>query len=175
VVSVAEAGGFVVATDIDEDGGQGTVEDAGGEAVEGRLWGGNQSIVAWQLATDRYLPDPDALDGAVLCLETSEIVPDPDMVAATVMCLGERGLLERFEGVLVGRPPTRSHRRERPPEERNVYREELYEAVIEEVGCYNPESPVVLGLDWGHTTPIAPLPIGGRVRVDPAAGTVRSE
>lgn len=145
------------------------------EAVEGRLWGGNQSIIEWQLAADHYLPEADALDGAILCLETSETIPDPDMVGATLMCLGERGLLERFDGVLVGRPPTRSYRHEPPREEREAYREELYETIIEEVGRYNPEAPVVLGLDWGHTTPIAPLPIGRRVSVDPAAETVRFE
>lgn len=145
------------------------------EAVEGRLWGGNQSIIEWQLAVNRYLPDPDALDGTVLCMETSETVPDPDMVGGMLICLGERGLLERFDGVLVGRPPTRSHRRERPPEERDAYREQLYETIIEEIDRYNPEVPIVLGLDWGHTTPIAPLPIGGQVEIDPSAETVRFE
>jgi muramoyltetrapeptide carboxypeptidase LdcA involved in peptidoglycan recycling len=143
------------------------------EAVEGRLWGGNRSVVEWHLATDRYLPDPEALDGAVLCLETAETIPDPDMVGATLMCLGERGLLERFDAVLVGRPPTRSYRHEPPREEREAYRERLYETIIEEVDRYSPEAPVVCGLDWGHTTPIAPLPIGGRVSIDPAAETIR--
>jgi muramoyltetrapeptide carboxypeptidase LdcA involved in peptidoglycan recycling len=149
---------------------------AGGDAaVEGRLWGGNRSIVEWHLATDRYLPDPEELDGAILGLETAETIPDPDMVGATLMCLGERGLLERFDGVVVGRPATRSHLREPPREEREAYRERLYGEVIEQVGRYNPEAPVVVGFDWGHTTPVAPLPIGGRIEVDPRSETVHAE
>jgi len=142
-------------------------------AVEGQLWGGTQAILAWQLATDRYLPEPHRLDGAVLCLETAETVPRPDEVRGTLMSLGERGLLERFDGVLVGRPPTRSHLTEPPREEREAYREQLYETVLEQVGRYNPAAPVVLGLDWGHTTPTAPLPLGGRVHLDPAAESIR--
>jgi muramoyltetrapeptide carboxypeptidase LdcA involved in peptidoglycan recycling len=139
----------------------------GDEPATGRLWGGCRAIVEWQLATDRYLPDPHDLDGAVLALETAKDLPGPKDVAATLVCLGERGLLERFTAVLVGRPPGRSHLREPPREEREAYRERLYELALSEVERYNPDAPVVLGLDWGHTTPIAPLPIGGRVRIDP--------
>ncbi|WP_418282338.1 S66 family peptidase [Halorubrum sp. DTA98] len=141
--------------------------------VEGRLWGGSRAIVEWQLAADRYLPEPAELDGAVLCLETAETVPEPEAVGATLLCLGERGLLERFDGVVVGRPPTRSFLREPPAEGRMAYRERLYDAIVAQVDRYNPDAPVVLGLDWGHTTPIAPLPIGGRIRLDPDTDGVR--
>jgi muramoyltetrapeptide carboxypeptidase LdcA involved in peptidoglycan recycling len=57
--------------------------------------------------------------------------------------------------------------KEPPREQREEYREQVAESIIEQVERYNPNAPVVLGLDWGHTTPIAPLPIGGRVTVDP--------
>ena len=143
--------------------------------VDGRLWGGCRSIVEWQLATDRFLPEPDALDGCILGLETAETIPEPEDVGATLMCLGERGLLERFAGVIVGRPPTRSYLTEPPRKEREAYRERLYDTVIAEIERYNPDAPIVLGVDWGHTTPIAPLPLGGRVRLDPAAETIRFE
>ncbi|PSP49577.1 LD-carboxypeptidase [Halobacteriales archaeon QH_7_69_31] len=147
---------------------------AGGDAtVTGRLWGGNRAVVGWHLAADRYLPPADALDGAVLCLETAETIPEPEEVAATLTCLGERGLLERFEAVLFGRPPARSYLQEPPREEREAYRERLYAAVVETVARYAPAAPVVLGLDWGHTTPTTPLPLGARVDVDPATETVR--
>jgi muramoyltetrapeptide carboxypeptidase LdcA involved in peptidoglycan recycling len=144
----------------------------GDDAVTGRVWGGSRAIVEWQLATDRYLPDPDALDGAVLAVETAENLPSATAVGATLMCLGERGLLDRFAAVLVGRPPGRSYLREPPREEREAYRERVYDAVAEQVARYNPDAPVVLGLDWGHTNPVAPLPVGGRVAVDPGERTV---
>jgi len=70
------------------------------------VWGGTFAIVKWHLQTDRYLPAPDRLDRAVLALETSEDVPPPREVGYTLRAMGERGLLERFDGVLVGRPRT---------------------------------------------------------------------
>ena len=142
-------------------------------AVTGRVWGGNRSILEWNLAADQYVPDADALAGTVLAIETAEFVPEPDDVAGTLMALGERGLLEQFGGVVVGRPPTRSHLREPPGGDRASYRRRVYDAVVTQVERYNPSAPVVLGLDWGHTTPTAPLPIGGRVRLDPGTDTVQ--
>jgi len=56
------------------------VGGAGGDSAEpvrGRVWGRTFAIVKWHLQTDRYLPAPDRLDGAVLALETSEDVPPP--------------------------------------------------------------------------------------------------
>jgi muramoyltetrapeptide carboxypeptidase LdcA involved in peptidoglycan recycling len=149
--------------------------EGGDEPVTGRLWGGCRAIVEWHLATDQYLPAPDELDGAVLAIEIAEDLPAPDTVAATVMCMGERDLLERFAAVLVGRVPGRSFVREPPQEERETYRERVCDMITEQVERYNPEAPVVFGLDWGHTTPIAPLPIGGRVEVAPEMESVRFE
>ncbi|SER90971.1 S66 family peptidase [Natrinema salaciae] len=137
--------------------------------VTGRVWGGCRAIVEWHLATDRYLPAPGALDGAILALETAEELPSPTDVAGTLMCLGERGLLERFAAVVVGRAPGRSFLEEPPREERAQYRSRVRDAITEQVERYNPAAPIVLGLDWGHTTPIAPLPIGAPLTVDTAA------
>lgn len=89
--------------------------------------------------------------------------------------MGERGLLERFDGVLVGRPAARSHLEDRPPAEREAYRENQREAIAGVFDRYNPEAPIVFGLDFGHTWPTTPIPIGGRVEIDPATETVRFE
>lgn len=144
----------------------------GSEAVAGRLWGGCLAVVDWHLATDRYLPDPSRLDGAVLCIETAEDLPDPDDVAMTLTCMGERGLLDRFAGVLVGRAPGRSFLEQPPKEQREAYRQRVRDAVVETVADYNPDAPVVAGLDWGHTTPTAPLPVGRRVEIDPTEESI---
>jgi muramoyltetrapeptide carboxypeptidase LdcA involved in peptidoglycan recycling len=144
----------------------------GSQAASGRLWGGSQSIVKWQLATDRYVPDPETLAGNVLALEVAETLPEPQTVASTLMCLGERGLLESFEGVLLGRVPGRSFMEEPPAEDRKQYRQAVRNAVVEQVTRYNPAAPVVCGLDWGHTNPVAPLPIGAEVHIDPESATI---
>jgi muramoyltetrapeptide carboxypeptidase LdcA involved in peptidoglycan recycling len=147
---------------------------AGGDGRStGRLWGGCRAIVEWHLATDRYLPNPERLDGAVLGLELAEDLPSPEETAATLMCLGERGLLERFDAVLLGRVPGQSHREQPPDDEQAAYRRRVRETVAEQVERYNPEAPVVTGIDWGHSNPVAPLAIGGEVTVTPAEGAIR--
>ncbi|MFD1513679.1 S66 family peptidase [Halomarina rubra] len=145
----------------------------GDESVTGRVWGGCLAIVDWHLATDRYLPAPERLDGAILAIETSEERPSADEVRRTLMCMGERGLLSRFDAVVVGRPQTRN-RFERPGEAaRERYRRDQREAVLGQLDRYNPDAPVVFDLDFGHTNPTVPLPVGGRVELDPAAETIR--
>lgn len=146
--------------------------EGGGDSITGRVWGGCRSTVDTHLAADRYLPAPAALDGAVLALETAESLPRPGEVATTLLAMGERGLLERFSAVLIGRPPGRSFLEEPPRVERESYRERLYDAVLDQLERYNPAAPVVLGLDWGHTNPVAPLPVGARVTVDPVEETI---
>ncbi|MWG34181.1 S66 family peptidase [Halomarina oriensis] len=145
----------------------------GDERVEGRVWGGCLAIVDWHLASDRYLPALERLDGQVLAIETAEDLPSAAEVRWSLMCMGERGLLERFDAVLVGRPQTRN-RFERPSREtRERFRRDQREAVLSQLARYNPEAPVVFDLDFGHTNPTVPLPVGGRVDVDPNEGTIR--
>ena len=145
------------------------------DRVTGRLWGGSLAILEWNLAADRYVPDASALDGAVLAIETAEGLPSPEEVRGALMSVGERGLLERFGAVLVGRPPGRSFLEEPPREEREAYRETLYDTIVAEVDRYNRDAPVVMGVDWGHTNPVAPLPIGERVTVDPRTDSIEFE
>ncbi len=147
----------------------------GDDAVEGRIWGGCLGSIQDRLLADRGLPDPDALDGAVLALETSELLPHPSGVAGALQALGERGWLERFDAVLVGRAAARSHDPlyQRDADWRGEFRERQRESVADTVARYNPAAPVVFDLPFGHTYPTAPLPVGGRVAVDPATETVR--
>jgi muramoyltetrapeptide carboxypeptidase LdcA involved in peptidoglycan recycling len=146
----------------------------GGEAtVSGRIWGGCYAVLVEQFLADRYLPDPDALDGTVLAVETSELIPDPAVVRANLRALGERGLLERFDGVLVGRAPARSHAEEYPPEWRASYRERQRDAIAEVFDAYNPDAPVVFDCEFGHTYPTCPVPIGGEVEIDPSTESIR--
>jgi len=144
----------------------------GDEAVAGRVWGGCLTVLDWQLATNRYLPDPERLDGRVLVIETAEEMPAADQVRRMLMCMGERGLLERFAAVLVGRPATASHLARLDADERGQYRADQRAAILGQLERYNPDAPVVFDLDFGHTNPTAPIPIGGRVRVDPGERSI---
>ena len=145
----------------------------GDRAVAGRLWGGCYETLVEQFLADRYLPDESELDGAVLALETSEGIPDPAYVRANLRALGERGLLERFAGVLVGRAAARSHVADNPPEWRADYRERQRDAITDVFETYNPNAPVVLDCEFGHTYPTCPIPIGGEVEIDPGTESIR--
>ncbi|WP_226012604.1 S66 family peptidase [Halomicrobium salinisoli] len=147
----------------------------GDRAVDGRVWGGCLAILRWQLLVDRYLPDPERLDGQVLAIETAEDMPAARRVRWTLRGMGERGLLERFDAVLVGRPQTRNREEDPGREARSEYRENQREAILAELERYNPDATVVFDLDFGHTNPTVPLPIGGRVSIDPDAETIRFE
>jgi muramoyltetrapeptide carboxypeptidase LdcA involved in peptidoglycan recycling len=145
----------------------------GSGAVEGPLWGGCLEIVDFQLRAARYLaPDDAAYDGCVLCLETSEELPSAQYVGELLMCMGERGLLQRFAALLMGRPKAWSFERPNTPEEREAHVAAQHEAVLGAMAEYSPGVPVVLDVDFGHTDPQLVLPHGGDVRIDPAAETI---
>lgn len=140
--------------------------------VAGPVWGGCLSIVGWQLQTARYLPDPADLDGAVLALETSETLPRPEEMGYLLRSLGERGWLERFSGVLVGRPRAYNPASARDPEF-DVYRAAIREEVNRELDRYGPTTTAAFDVDFGHTLPVFPLPLGATATLDPGAGTLR--
>jgi muramoyltetrapeptide carboxypeptidase LdcA involved in peptidoglycan recycling len=140
----------------------------GGEGVaDGRLWGGCLEVLDTVLAADRSMPPVEELDGAVLFVETSEERPGEAEVWRMLLGLGERGVLEGVDAVLVGRPKARDPFSDPGPEARREYRETQYEVVTRAMAEYNPDAPVVCGIDAGHTHPSAPLPVGGRCVVDP--------
>ncbi|ELZ09727.1 LD-carboxypeptidase [Natrinema thermotolerans DSM 11552] len=145
----------------------------GGEApVTGKTWGGNLEVTYLQLAADRYVPSIETLDGKVLLLETSEELPDPGVVQRMLLGMGERGLLERFDGFLVGRIKARSHLVDRPKEEREDYRKQVRKTIVDVITQYNATAPIVLNVDFGHTNPIVPVPIGETVTINPKTGHV---
>ena len=76
----------------------------GDRTVEGTAWGGSLEIVDFHLRANKYLLAPEAYEGSVLYLETSEELPSATYVYRVLMCMAERGLLQRFAAVLVARP-----------------------------------------------------------------------
>jgi muramoyltetrapeptide carboxypeptidase LdcA involved in peptidoglycan recycling len=99
--------------------------------VEGRSWGGCLEIVGWLLMADREIArDPAEYDGGVLLLETSEELPSANEVFWTLRNMGERGLLQRFSALLMGRAKTWSFERPNGPEAAARYATEQREAVL---------------------------------------------
>ncbi|MEU6915670.1 S66 family peptidase [Streptomyces olindensis] len=138
-----------------------------GRVVEGRTWGGCLEIVGWLLMADREIArDLSEYEGGVLLLETSEEMPSPAEVHRTLRNMGERGLLQRFPALLMGRPKTWFFNRPNTPEEAARYASEQREAVLRALRDYAPDTMIVFDVDFGHTDPQLVIPYGGTVRVD---------
>jgi muramoyltetrapeptide carboxypeptidase LdcA involved in peptidoglycan recycling len=137
------------------------------QVVEGRSWGGCLEILGWLLMADREIArDLSAYDGGVLLLETSEEMPSDVEVFSTLRNMGERGLLERFSALLMGRPKAWSFERPNSPEETDRYAADQREAVLRAMRVYAPDTTIVFDVDFGHTDPQLVIPYGGLVRVD---------
>ena len=137
--------------------------------VSGPSWGGCLEIVDLQLRASRWIRPVEDYAGGVLLLETSEEMPSATYVERVLMGMGERGLLEQFAAVLVGRPKTWSLDDQRTPEEGSTYAEQQREVMLRMIGRYNPSAVTVLGLDIGHTDPQVVVPYGGTFMVDAVA------
>lgn len=139
----------------------------GHTSVEGQTWGGGFETTYQHVIADRYLPELTALDGGVLLLETSEELPSTAVVQRVLHGFGERGLLSCFDGFLIGRTKARSHTLNRSTEERDQYRQQIRQTISKIITEYNPTAPIVFNVDFGHTTPAVPVPIGATVTIDP--------
>jgi muramoyltetrapeptide carboxypeptidase LdcA involved in peptidoglycan recycling len=137
----------------------------GATDVEGTLWGGCVESLIVQSSTGKYLPKDEDLEGAVLFLETAEDIPEQWIIEYLLTGFGERGWLNKFQAVLVGRPKAWEFDKQNSEEEKAKYSEEQRNTVLRVVREYNKEIPVVQNLDFGHTDPQVALPNGGRVKV----------
>jgi muramoyltetrapeptide carboxypeptidase LdcA involved in peptidoglycan recycling len=139
----------------------------GDAPVSGNLWGGNLEILDWQLAANRWMLPIEEYSG-VLFLETSEEMPPAEMVYRILRNFGERGLLQRFDAVLWGRPKAWALDNQLSDADGAKYVEEQYAAARRALSEYNEKALLVTGLDIGHTDPQFVLPYGGHVELRPA-------
>ncbi|WP_223626268.1 LD-carboxypeptidase [Microbacterium sp. EST19A] len=142
--------------------------------VSGRTWGGCLEVIDGLALADR-LPDVEALVGGILLLETSEERPPASWVARWLRGLGERGVLGAVAGVVVARPPVSDFEFHPSPTEVAALRAAQRDAVLDQVGRYNPDAVVCVGPPFGHTRPQWILPYGGVMALDGAARTITAE
>lgn len=138
----------------------------GEESAEGILWGGCLESIDEILRHACPMPTLDQFSKIVLFVETSQEIPSADYVFGVLRALGERGILERIRGLLVGRPKAWEFGNERSDKEKAIYKEQQREAVSQAVRTYNKNIPIVQNLDFGHTDPQVCLPIGRRAVID---------
>ncbi|THJ65757.1 LD-carboxypeptidase [Arthrobacter echini] len=139
--------------------------------VKGRTWGGCLEVID-QLAMAHRMPSACDLEGAILLLETSEELPPASAVKRWVRSLGEAGILGAVAGVIVARPPTSSFSWRPDSDERAALREQQRDVVLSQLGQYNPDAVVCVGVPFGHTRPQWILPYGGGITLDGASRTI---
>ncbi len=131
----------------------------------GRLWGGCVESLVGQVAAGQYLPSAADLQGCVLYLETSETLPPAWVLDYLLTGFGERGWLQHFQAILVGRPKAWDFAQPLTPAQKVAYCQQQRATVEQAVRAYNPLVSIVQNLDFGHTDPQMVLPSGQLARV----------
>jgi muramoyltetrapeptide carboxypeptidase LdcA involved in peptidoglycan recycling len=140
----------------------------------GVLWGGCVESVDEILRHGRANPSLSDFEKIVLFLETSEEMPCATYVGRVLRAFGERDILSRVQGVLVGRPKAWNFEKRSSEEEKVAYKEAQRHTVLETIRKYNPTVPVVQNMDFGHTSPTLCLPYGGEAHIQSGPRTVRA-
>ena len=135
--------------------------------VEGRLFGGCAEIIYWQLATGKYIPEHEELEGSILALETSEEAPSANEIKRWLMCMGENGFLQNFSALIVGRPRRESPHEDKTEREKKQYHKDQKKMIKKEMKNYAPETPIVFDVDFGHTDPKVALQLGSKLEIRP--------
>ena len=138
----------------------------GDKNAEGITWGGCLESIDEMLRHDVEIPTLTDFENIILMTETSEEIPSSDYVFRVYRALGERGILARVKGILVGRPKAWEFNNQQNSEQKKEYRKSQREKILQVVRMYNATVPVIQNLDFGHTEPQAPMPYGMKARVD---------
>ncbi len=125
--------------------------------ARGRLVGGCLESLSILRGTPLW-PSREALDGAILFLETSEEGLPPRFAKRELRSLAAMGVLRQISGILFARPGGGV-----PPETFVKYDDAILDVLGEE-GLT--DMPVVTNMDFGHTDPMFVLPYGIAAEID---------
>lgn len=137
----------------------------GTQDVEGTLWGGCLESMVVQLSSAIYIPKDEELDNTILFLESADGNTDAWVAEYVLTGFGERGWLDKFKAVLVGRPKAWELDLHRDADEKAQYRKSQRELITKTIRDYNKDIPIIQNLDFGHTDPQAVIPNGQIARV----------
>ncbi len=127
-----------------------------GDGMQGKIFAANLETLDL-LRGSVYFPSLINFDHIILLLETSENVPTPYQVEVMIRSLGITGVLDRIDGIAFGR--FRGYSKEMRADATS----RIMRVLRDELGLG--EIPFVEGLDFGHTDPYFPVPVGIRARI----------
>ncbi len=147
----------------------------GNNDAKGISWGGCVESIDEILRHGIKMPTLEQFEQCILFMETSEEIPSSDYVFRVYRALGERGILERVKGILIGRPKAWEFNKQQSLEERKAYRAKQREITLDVIRQYNKTAPVIQNMDFGHTDPQICLPYGKSVRINSSAKKIFAE
>ncbi len=127
---------------------------SGSGIITGELAGGCLDVFPMIVGTEIW-PEADEWNGKILLVETSEDKPEPALVKFYLRNLGAQGILNRINGIIVGKP-----------QDEQFYEEykEVYRTVLNEFNC--PSLPVIYNINIGHAAPTGILPLGIKYEIN---------
>ena len=127
---------------------------SGSGIITGELAGGCLDVFPMIVGTEIW-PEADEWNGKILLVETSEDKPEPALVKFYLRNLGAQGILNRINGIVVGKPM-----------DEQFYEEykEVYRIVLNEFNCR--DLPVIYNINIGHAAPTGVLPLGIKYEID---------
>src|SRR3989344_458264 len=103
----------------------------GVQNAEGISWGGCVESIDELLRHDMNIPSLSDFENIILLTETSEEIPSADYVRRVYRALGERGILKRVKGLLVGRPKAWEFDKQNSTEQKETHRKQQRDMVLE--------------------------------------------
>ena len=126
----------------------------GKDKATGPLIGGCLEVLEITKGT-KLFPELDSFDHAILFLETSEVMPPDWVVEDNLRNYGIQGVLNKINGIIIGKPQGNALYEEYKP---------LIKKVLAEFG--RQDMPVLLNASFGHNEPKCLIPYGALAEID---------
>ena len=124
-------------------------------SFEGNLLGGCIDVFPMFVGT-KIWPSTNEWKNKILFLETSEDEVTPDYVKYYLRNLVAQGIIDKINGIIVGKPQNEKYYEE--------YKE-VYKNIIG-IEANRPELPILYNVNIGHTAPMCIFPLGQKIKVD---------
>ena len=129
--------------------------------VTGQLIGGCIDVFPMIIGTEVW-PDEGEWNNKILLLETSEDKIAPDYLLWYMRNLGAQGILNKINGIIVGKPQDEVYYEE--------YKE-IYLKILKEFNCEN--LPIIYNINIGHAFGTGLLPLGIEYEIDLNKKTIK--
>lgn len=137
----------------------------GEQDASGVTWGGCLESIDEILRHGIAIPSLEQFETIILITETSEEIPTASYIRRIYRALGERGILSRIKGLVVGRPKAWEFDNQMSTQQKVDYKKAHRDVVLEIVRKYNKTIPIVQNMDFGHTDPQISMPYGGTLKL----------